>query len=95
MERFASQVTTNAIYGKDENMYTDRIEINPRICGGKPVIRGTRIPVAVIMAQLAEGQTWEDVRRGYPELSEEDIRAALQYASASVENIEYTEALAR
>jgi len=73
-------------------MYTDRIEIDPRICGGKPVIRGTRIPVAVIMAQLAEGQTWEDVRRGYPKLSEEDIRAVLQYASASVE---YTEALAR
>ena len=73
-------------------MYKDRIEIDPRICGGKPVIRGTRIPVAVIMAQLAEGQTWEDVRRGYPKLSEEDIRAVLQYASASVE---YTEALAR
>lgn len=75
-------------------MYMERIEIDPRICGGKPVIHGTRIPVAVIMAQLAEGQTWGDVRRGYPELSEEDIRAALQYASASVENIEYTEALA-
>jgi len=73
----------------------NHIEIDPRVCGGKPVIRGTRIPVAVLVAQLAEGQTWKDVMRGYPELSEEDIRAALQYASASVENTEFTEAVAR
>lgn len=76
-------------------MYMDRVEIDPRVCGGKPVIRGTRIPVAVIMAQLAEGQTWQDVMRGYPELSEDDIRAALQYASTSVEHTEFTEAVAR
>lgn len=76
-------------------MHMNRIEIDPRVCGGKPVIRGTRIPVAVVMAQLAEGQTWKDVMRGYPEISEEDIRAALQYASASVENTEFTEAAAR
>ena len=76
-------------------MHMNRIEIDPRVCGGKPVIRGTRIPVAVLVAQLAEGQTWKDVMRGYPELSEEDIRAALQYASASVENTEFTEAVAR
>jgi len=76
-------------------MHMNRIEIDPRVCGGKPVIQGTRIPVAVLVAQLAEGQTWKDVMRGYPELSEEDIRAALQYASASVENTEFTEAVAR
>lgn len=76
-------------------MHMNHIEIDPRVCGGKPVIRGTRIPVAVLVAQLAEGQTWKDVMRGYPELSEEDIRAALQYASASVENTEFTEAVAR
>jgi len=66
-----------------------RIEINPCVCGGKPVIRGTRIPVAVLIAQLAEGASWQDVMRGYPEISEEDIRAALQYASEFVENTEF------
>lgn len=76
-------------------MHMHRIEIDPRVCGGKPVIRGTRIPVAVIVAQLAEGQTWQDVMNGYPELSEDDIRAALQYASESVENTEFAETAAR
>ncbi len=75
-------------------MHMNRIEIDPRVCGGKPVIRGTRIPVAVLVANLAEGQTWKDVMRGYPELSEDDIRAALQYASASVEHTEFAEAVA-
>jgi uncharacterized protein (DUF433 family) len=76
-------------------MHMNRIEINPRVCGGKPVIRGTRIPVAVLVAQLAEGQSWQDVIRGYPELSGEDIRAALEYASTSVENTEFAETAAR
>lgn len=76
-------------------MYMHRIEIDPRVCGSKPVIHGTRIPVAVVIAQLAEGQTWQDIIRGYPELSEEDIRAALEYASASIENTEFAETAAR
>jgi len=65
---------------------TDRIEIDPRVCGGKPVIRGTRIPVSVILDCLAAGETWEEVQRGYPELSREDIAAALLYARASIEH---------
>jgi uncharacterized protein (DUF433 family) len=75
-------------------MHMNQIEIDPRVCVGKPVIRGTRIPVAVLVAELAEGHSWEDVRRGYPELSEQDIRAALQYASAAVEHTEFAEAVA-
>jgi uncharacterized protein (DUF433 family) len=58
----------------------DRIEIDPRRCGGSPVIRGTRIPVAVILDQLAMHESWESIRKGYPELAEDDIRAALLYA---------------
>jgi uncharacterized protein (DUF433 family) len=46
----------------------DRIEIDPRRCGGTPVIRGTRIPVAVILDQLAMRETWESILQGYPEL---------------------------
>ncbi len=47
-------------------MQMNHIEINPRVCGGKPVIRGTRIPVAALVAQLAGGQSWKDILRGYP-----------------------------
>jgi uncharacterized protein (DUF433 family) len=66
----------------------ERIEIDPRVCGGKPVVRGTRIPVTVILDQLAAGEAWDSILRGYPELTPEDIRAALQYAKASIEHRE-------
>ncbi len=66
----------------------DRIEIDPRRCGGKPVIKGTRIPVTVILDQLAGGESWDSVLEGYPELTREDIQAALLYAKSSVEHTE-------
>jgi len=69
----------------------DRIEINPRVCGGQPVIKGTRIPVAVILEQLAEGQSWDDLLRSYPELQRSDLQAALHYARFSVLHTEITE----
>ena len=62
----------------------ERIEINPRVCGGRPVIRGTRIPVEVILGQLAEGESWESILAGYPELKREAIQAALRFAQESV-----------
>jgi uncharacterized protein (DUF433 family) len=46
----------------------DRIEIDPRVCNGKPVIKGTRIPVTVILEQIAEGTSWDKIMAGYPEL---------------------------
>jgi uncharacterized protein (DUF433 family) len=58
----------------------ERIEINPRVCGGQPVIKGTRIPVATVLEQLAEDESWDSLLRGYPELTREDVHAALQYA---------------
>ncbi len=66
----------------------DRIELNPKVCSGKPVIKGTRIPVSVILEQIAQGESWDDLLKGYPELNKEDIKAALLYASASIENTE-------
>ena len=59
----------------------DRIEINPRILVGKPVIRGTRIPVYLIVNLLAQGKTAEYILTNYPDLHEMDIRAALQFAA--------------
>ena len=66
----------------------DRIELNPRVCNGKPVIKGTRIPVSVILEQIAEGESWDDVLSGYPELRKADIQAALLYAKASLDHTE-------
>jgi uncharacterized protein (DUF433 family) len=66
----------------------DRIELNPRVCNGRPIIKGTRIPVSVILEQIAEGESWDTVLTGYPELMREDIQAALLYARASLDHTE-------
>ncbi len=66
----------------------DRIEISPRVCGGKPVIEGTRIPVTVILELLESRESWDTILKAYPELHVEDIRAAIHYAKAAVENTE-------
>lgn len=69
-------------------MIADRIEINPRVCGGKPVIRGTRIPVSVVLEELEGHKSWEDVVAEHPELSVADIQAALRYARTSIDSTE-------
>ena len=69
----------------------DRIEFNPRVCGGRPVIKGTRIPVEIILGQLADGETWDALLKGYPELTRADIQAALRFAQACVLHSEITE----
>ncbi len=61
--------------------YRDRIEVNPKIMLGKPVIKGTRIPVYVILNLLAEGYTVGRIRKEYPDLTAEDIAGTLQFAS--------------
>jgi uncharacterized protein (DUF433 family) len=63
---------------------TERVEMNPGVMLGKPVIRGTRIPVELLLRKLAEGATMEDLLDAYPRLTAEDIRAALAYAADSV-----------
>lgn len=69
----------------------ERIEIDPCVCGGRPVIRGTRIPVEVILGQLAEGQSWDSILAGYPELKREDIQAVLRFAQETVVHSEIGE----
>lgn len=59
----------------------DRITIDPTIRHGKPCIRGTRIPVTTILDLLAGGSTHEEILTDYPELTREDIQAALAYAA--------------
>ena len=59
----------------------DRIQINPKICLGQPVVRGTRITVSVILKLLANGRSIEDVIELYPELEAADIQEAMKYAA--------------
>ncbi len=68
----------------------ERVELDPRVCAGTPVIRGTRIPIAVILDQLAGGESWESVIENYPALTAEDIQAALVYARLCVEHTDVT-----
>jgi len=63
----------------------DRIVVDPNILVGKPVIKGTRIPVYLIIELIAGGMTVKDVLKEYPELKEEDVKAALLYASKLLE----------
>lgn len=66
----------------------DRIVIDPEVLAGKPVIKGTRIPVYLIVELLGCGMTEKEILNQYPTLKREDIRAALLYASKCLENEE-------
>lgn len=65
-------------------MTTDRINIDPAVMMGKPVIRGTRITVELVLRKLAEGASENELLADYPHISREDIRAAVAYGAASV-----------
>lgn len=60
---------------------TDRVEINPHVMLGKPVIRGTRIPVELLLRKLSEGATESELVDAYPRLTREDIQSAIRYAA--------------
>jgi uncharacterized protein (DUF433 family) len=62
----------------------DRIEVNPAVMLGKPVIRGTRIPVELLIRKLSEGATEAELLDGYPRLKKTDIQAALAYAASTL-----------
>lgn len=59
----------------------ERITFDPKIMGGRACIRGMRIPVSVIVGQVAHGATIEQVLGDYPDLEEQDVRQALEYAA--------------
>jgi len=63
----------------------ERVVVDPNILVGKPIIRGTRIPVYLIVELMASGMDVGEVLREYPELKEEDVKAALLYASRLLE----------
>jgi uncharacterized protein (DUF433 family) len=66
--------------------YQDRITQDPNVMVGKPVVRGTRIPVERVVAHLANNPDLDDLFGAYPELTIEDVKACLQYAHALMEH---------
>jgi uncharacterized protein (DUF433 family) len=67
--------------GSEPMNWRDRISIDPRIHHGKPCIKGTRIPVSVIVGSIADGDTPEQIMQSWPQLTAEDIIAALKFAA--------------
>jgi uncharacterized protein (DUF433 family) len=59
----------------------DRISFDSKIMGGRACIRGMRIPVSVIISQVAHGVSWDELLQGYPDLERDDIQQALEYAA--------------
>ena len=65
---------------------SDRIDVHPDICNGRPVIAGTRIPVQTIMEFLGAGDSIDEVLEAYPALKREDIYACIQFAAKLMAN---------
>jgi uncharacterized protein (DUF433 family) len=65
--------------------YQSRIVREPKLCGGEPVIKGTRVTLRTVLASLAEGASVTEILADYPTLTEEDVRAAIAFAAASAE----------
>ncbi len=63
------------------NKLIKRVVSDPNICSGKPCIKGTRIPVHIILDLLAAGENFESIKKAYPNITDEDIRACLNYSS--------------
>src|SRR5262245_34648828 len=81
----AAPTWRDGYYGRKKEkqlVATDRIECNPHVLLGKPVIRGTRISVELVLRDLSEGATFEDILDSYPHLKREDILACLAYGAA-------------
>lgn len=65
--------------------YAQRIVRDPRICGGQPVFKGTRVTLRTVLASLAAGGSAEEILREFPTLKPEDVRAAIAFAAASAQ----------
>ena len=66
-------------------IYLERIELDPKVCNGMPVIKGTRIPISVILEQLAEDESWDNLLAGYPELTKEQQEYVINQIQAFYE----------
>lgn len=69
--------------------WRERIVIDPGIHHGDPCIKGTRVPVSVLVGSIADGDTVTDLLAAYPHLTKEDIRAALKFAAEAVNHADF------
>ncbi len=81
-EDIYQKVPITSIMGTE---FQDRIEVNPKVMGGKPVVKGTRIPVYIILQMLGDGASFDDVVAEYPRITEEDIKSVLEYAQHKID----------
>jgi uncharacterized protein (DUF433 family) len=72
----------------EEERLLQRVVIDPKVMVGKPVIKGTRVPVEIIVKLVADGATDKEILKDYPQLTKEDIKAALLYAAKILRNEE-------
>ncbi|HLG18085.1 MAG TPA: DUF433 domain-containing protein [Blastocatellia bacterium] len=66
--------------------HTERITRDPAVCGGEPVVTGTRVAIRTILASLAEGDSIDDILADFPSLAKDDVRAVIAFAAASAED---------
>jgi uncharacterized protein (DUF433 family) len=71
--------------GANRDLVDQRIIRDPKICGGQPVFKGTRVTLRTVLASLAEGDSAEQIVTDFPTLTAEDVRAAIAFAAASAE----------
>ncbi|HEX3864815.1 MAG TPA: DUF433 domain-containing protein [Stellaceae bacterium] len=69
--------------------WRQRIVVDPAFHHGEPCIKGTRVPVSVIIASLGDGDTLEQIIGAWPQLTDEDVRAALKFAAEAVNNADF------
>ncbi len=65
--------------------YKHRIVRDPKVCGGEPVLKGTRVTLRTVLASLAEGDSPDEILAAFPSLKPEDVQAAISFAAASAE----------
>ena len=65
--------------------YLNRIVRDPKVCGGQPVFKGTRVTLRTVLASLAEGDAAEEILRQFPSLAPEDVQAAIAFAASSAQ----------
>lgn len=86
--------TERTLKDDDETAYHDRIATDPDVMVGKPVVKGTRIPVAAVLGQLAVAFDLRELFEVYPRLTEADVQACLAYAADLLEGEEVVPAFA-
>ena len=72
-------------------MGAERIEVNPQVLAGKPVVKGTRVPVYLILDMIAGGYSFEKIVESYPVLTVDDVKSAVEYAASILKSREAAE----